>query len=233
MREPAASGGPNRHKEASKRYAPYDVRSGSTQSKRWRRDRLISSSCSSSYDSEVEEGPGCIKVSKASDVKKVAGRIAHSLRRDELPIVLSTGASSVNQAVKATAIARKYLSEDEIGLAVQPAVRSGRKCSIAFHLRRSRHRKPFKHEVELTLSASSMPSIVAGALAARVREGVPTCLTGIGVDAIAAGVMAISAAREYLEADYIDIKTCPEFIHVDKDGESLSAMRFNILVEDL
>ncbi|GMH36340.1 hypothetical protein BSKO_04208 [Bryopsis sp. KO-2023] len=231
MREPATSGGPNRHRDEAKRYSPYEFRN--TQSKRGRRDRLTSSSCSSSFESEMEEGPNCVKVSKASDVKKVAGRIAHSMRRDELPVVLSTGASSVNQAVKAAAIARKYLSEDDIGLAIQPAVRHGRKCSVAFQLRRSRHRKPFKHEVELTLSASSTPTTVAGALAARVREGVPTCLTGIGVDAIAAGVMAISAAREYLEGDYIDIKTCPEFIHVEKDGTSLSAMRFNILVEDL
>lgn len=36
-----------------------------------------------------------------------------------------------------------------------------------------------------------------------------------------------------IQEDMMDIKACPEFIHVQKEGETLTAIRINILVEDV
>ena len=52
---------------------------------------------------------------------------------------------------------------------------------------------------ELTVGGNSDPSIVSGALAARVREAQPVCLTAIGGEAVAKSIRAICHARLYLE----------------------------------
>jgi stage V sporulation protein S len=83
------------------------------------------------------------------------------------------------------------------------------------------------------VSASSSPQVVAGALAARVREGAVPCLTAIGVDAVANCVLAIGHTRLYLEADGKDIRARPEFIHVLKNGADWNAIKFHIHVDTI
>lgn len=56
---------------------------------------------------------------------------------------------------------------------------------------------------ELTVSAASDPSVVSGALAARVREARPVCLTAIGIEAVAKSIRSICHARLYLEVGRI------------------------------
>ena len=53
--------------------------------------------------------------------------------------------------------------------------------------------------MEMPVASATEPSIVAGALAARVREGVEVCLSAIGVDAVGNAMRAICFARLYLE----------------------------------
>ena len=53
--------------------------------------------------------------------------------------------------------------------------------------------------VEMPVSSATDPSVVAGALAARVREGVEVALSAIGVDAVGNAMRAICFARLYLE----------------------------------
>lgn len=53
-----------------------------------------------------------IKVSATSRTSAVAGAIAGIFRERELVHVQAIGASAVNQAVKALALARNYLAED-------------------------------------------------------------------------------------------------------------------------
>ncbi len=53
--------------------------------------------------------------------------------------------------------------------------------------------------VELTVGGRSEPSIVSGALAARVRENKAVCLTAIGGEAVSKTIRAICHARLYLE----------------------------------
>jgi stage V sporulation protein SpoVS len=50
--------------------------------------------------------PGFIKVSGQSDPRKVAGKLAHTVRENPAPAMLTIGSQCINQAVKAIAIAR-------------------------------------------------------------------------------------------------------------------------------
>lgn len=68
-----------------------------------------------------------LKISGRSDVKNTAGSIAHTSRSGECPILLCTGALSVNQAIKAICIARKYISENDIDLVIKPEFRNEEK----------------------------------------------------------------------------------------------------------
>ena len=62
-----------------------------------------------------------IKVSAQSRSTAVAGAIAGVMREQGYAEVQAIGASAVNQAIKAIAIARGYLEQDSIDLAVVPS----------------------------------------------------------------------------------------------------------------
>ncbi len=61
-----------------------------------------------------------IRVSSSSRTTHVAGCIAKTLRTQPSMAVQAIGASAVNQAVKAVAIARGYLAEDGYDIVMQP-----------------------------------------------------------------------------------------------------------------
>lgn len=180
-----------------------------------------------------------IKVSAASNVKAVAGKIAHSCRDGDPPAILTIGPSCINQAVKSVAIARGYLEPDGWDVAFQPAFRDTDRSrpSIALYLAKQKPqpKRTTKRddEVELPVSGNSSPPTVAGALAARVREQKEVALTAIGVDAVSNAVLAIGNARLYLEQDNLDIRALPEFVHVRKNGNELSAVKFVIIIEQI
>jgi stage V sporulation protein SpoVS len=178
-----------------------------------------------------------IKVSATSNVKQVAGKIAHSVREGEPPAILTIGPSCINQAVKSIAIARGYLDADNWDVSFQPAFRDRdrSKASVALYLAKQRPAEiNMTGQVEqLLVKGNSQPSVVAGALAARVREQKTVCLTAIGVDAVTNAVLSVGNARLYLAEDGLDIRTFPEFVHVMKNNLELSAVRFNIVSEQI
>ncbi len=61
-----------------------------------------------------------IKVSAKSRSTAVAGAIAGVIREYRKAEVQAIGAGAVNQAIKAIAIARSYLQQDELDLAMVP-----------------------------------------------------------------------------------------------------------------
>ena len=61
-----------------------------------------------------------IKVAARSRTTAVAGAIAAVIRQSRYAEVQAIGASAVNQAVKAVAIARKYLTDDNIDVVCVP-----------------------------------------------------------------------------------------------------------------
>lgn len=68
----------------------------------------------------ADEHQGVIKVSARSRSTAVAGAIAAVMRERHLAEVQAIGAGAVNQAVKALAIARGYLTDDHIDLICIP-----------------------------------------------------------------------------------------------------------------
>ena len=62
-----------------------------------------------------------IKVSALSRSTAVAGAIAGVMREQGYAEVQAIGASAVNQAVKAVAIARGYLEQDDMDLVIVPS----------------------------------------------------------------------------------------------------------------
>ena len=61
-----------------------------------------------------------IKVAARSRTTAVAGAIAAVIRQSGYAEVQAIGASAVNQAVKAVAIARRYLTDDHIDVTCAP-----------------------------------------------------------------------------------------------------------------
>ncbi len=62
-----------------------------------------------------------IKVSKNSNVNAVAGSIANIMREQERLYIQVVGAGSLNQAIKALAIARGYLTPSGIDIYMYPS----------------------------------------------------------------------------------------------------------------
>ncbi|KXZ52124.1 hypothetical protein GPECTOR_10g753 [Gonium pectorale] len=178
-----------------------------------------------------------IKVSGKGNVKAVAGKIAHSTREGDPPAALCIGAESINLAVKAIAISRTYLAADQWDLTFQPAFRDAdrSKKSLALYMARTKVRAPISQipDVEMPISSQSKPQVVAGALAARIREQRSVCLTAIGIDAVSNAVLAIGNARLYLEQDRKDIRAMPAFVQVHKNGRDLNAVKLTLIVENI
>jgi stage V sporulation protein S len=72
------------------------------------------------YMDESELSADVIKVSAKSRSTAVAGAIAGVIRERRYAEVQAIGAGAVNQAVKALAIARGYLEQDEIDIVFVP-----------------------------------------------------------------------------------------------------------------
>lgn len=88
-------------------------------------------------------------------------------------------------------------------------------------------------QTELRVAKTSQATDVAGSIAAKVRSGERVVIVAIGAAAVSISVLAVIAARRYLEADNVDIGFRPDFIEVDLKGEMRSAIRFTILAQQI
>lgn len=81
-----------------------------------------------------------IKVATHSESALVAGAIVGLLREEQQADVQAIGANAVNQAVKAVAIARTYLSEEKFDLCMVPTftkvqINNKDHTALRFHIR--------------------------------------------------------------------------------------------------
>lgn len=74
-----------------------------------------------SPDSHIQSNAEVLKVSTRSRPSAVAGAIAGVIRESGIAEVQSIGAGATNQAIKAVAIARSYLSEEGIDIFCVPS----------------------------------------------------------------------------------------------------------------
>jgi len=180
-----------------------------------------------------------LHVSGQSPVKQVAGAISWISRAGECPRLLATLAPAINQAAKAVAIARKFLEEDKIDIACYPMFTPGRRRqdeSFTFLLRKSTMRAVVLDDgtQELKVSKQSNPGTVAGAIAARVREGQRVVLSSIGPISVSRAISSIAIARQYLAEDGVDISFRPSFLNIDfEDGRRSSCLQFQLLAQQI
>jgi len=181
-----------------------------------------------------------LKVSAESEAKKVAGAICHCLRIGGVPpALIAKGTTPINQAIKAIAIARSYLeAEDEdetIDLIAQPAFHGGyvsNSTGCIIHVRRANLIELSEEDIEdaLTVTNTSEPTQLAGALAGRVREKKRVTLSAIGPKGVMCAVETIAIARSYLKNENIDVKFTPTMKNVSVDGRGeMVAIYFSCL----
>jgi len=185
------------------------------------------------------ESARLLYVSGQSPVKQVAGAISSISREGECPRLLATLAPAINQAAKAVAIARKFLEGDKIDIACYPTFTPGRRRqdeSFTFLLRKSTFRSVVLDDgtQELKVSKQSNPGTVAGAIAARVREGQRVVLSSIGPLSVSKAICSIAIARQYLAEDGVDISFRPSFLNIEfGDGRRSSCLQFQLLAQQI
>lgn len=137
-------------------------------------------------------------MSKETNVKKLAGSIKYIVGvAGSPPTALAGGPSAVNQAVKAIAIARADLCDDEdepADILVQPTF-DGKSVRCALEMTRV---KPIADEMDtedFLVKGTSDPHKVAGAIAARLREGDRIGILAKGDDAVFKTVQSLAVAR--------------------------------------
>lgn len=118
-----------------------------------------------------------IRVGGGQEAKEIASRLIDLCRAGESPALLTIGGPSINQAVKAIAIARSVLEKDGVNITFQPAFRHSDRTKplIAFYVAQQRMATqrfvPAHEEVTLTAASNSKITPIAGAIAGKVRGG--------------------------------------------------------------
>ncbi|MEW5297978.1 MAG: hypothetical protein WDW36_001147 [Sanguina aurantia] len=181
--------------------------------------------------------PNSFKVGALMDARGVASRVVALCEEggEQPPALLTIGHPSINQAVKAIAIARTQMAESGTQLIFQPAFRhpDGLRPFIAFYIAVQPARRAMAQDNEVTLNsaASSNAKALAGAIAGKVRENRKVSITAVGIDAVANMVLAVGNARIYLEENNLDIKVEPRFETQQKNGTDLTVMVFDLISE--
>ena len=204
-------------------------------------------------DSADIDASRLLKVSATSDAKRVAGSISHTSRLGACPTLLATGQASLNQAIKAIAIARNYLMEDRVDLSVQCEFRDEERGAVSMVLTKAPLRKKAGgggagggagggggggeekevEESELRVAQNSEPSMTAGSIAKKIRGGERVSIIGIGAGSVSATVRAITIARRYLEGDNLDVAFKPSFVHLTMEDGQRSGIKFSILAQQV
>jgi stage V sporulation protein S len=80
----------------------------------------------------------------------------------------------------------------------------------------------------LKVSKMSNPHAVAGAIAGLVRDNGQAVMQAIGAGATNQAVKAIAIARSFMREEGADLICAPCFMDVDFNGETRTALRFEI-----
>jgi len=163
-----------------------------------------------------------LKVKGDSVAKSVAGAICNVVResaRGEPPAVVATGPAAINQAMKAIAIARKYLLDESspIDIVCVPRFEEDIRQSsrVCFELKKTRPVRSVPSEDDLSSKEKTDPYKLAGAIAGRVREGETVACTTKGPVPVLIAVKAIALAQTYLEEESIELKFCVGIVDLE------------------
>eukprot|EP00735_Rhodelphis_limneticus_P007989 TRINITY_DN20723_c0_g1::TRINITY_DN20723_c0_g1_i1::g.9100::m.9100 TRINITY_DN20723_c0_g1::TRINITY_DN20723_c0_g1_i1::g.9100 ORF type:complete len:265 (-),score=75.52,sp/P45693/SP5S_BACSU/37.21/6e-06,SpoVS/PF04232.7/5.8e-17,SpoVS/PF04232.7/5.4e-19 TRINITY_DN20723_c0_g1_i1:54-800(-) len=164
-----------------------------------------------------------IKVGRDTPPRALAGLIATLARQGQNRNLVAVGGFATNQAVKAIAIARNYVANDENkevkeDLAFKPSFTrledlSEGSTGIEFHVEKTTL-VATGPPAELKVSKSTVVKALAGAIANKVRDGFSVVINGVGPLAVNQAIKSVALARRYLTRDNIELLAQPEFIGV-------------------
>lgn len=140
-------------------------------------------------------------VAATSRAKQVAGSIAQTMREASPPLLSAVGSGSVNQAVKAIAIARTYLKQDGVDISCEISRKPGEQIRDLIHFTLLRQQISHDNDIvyeDLKSSAKSKRGALAGAIANNIRENKVPRITSIGKGPVFQAVTSIIRARKYL-----------------------------------
>jgi len=164
-----------------------------------------------------------LKVKGDSKPNSVAGAICNVVResaRGQPPAVVATGPAAINQAMKAIAIARKYLLEEETG-AIDLVVAANfeedirQSSRVCFVLSKTRAAARVPSEDDLACKDKTDPYKLAGAMAQRIRDGEKVACTTKGPVPVLIAVKAIALANTYLEEDGKEVKFAVSIVDLE------------------
>jgi len=182
------------------------------------------------------DGPRTLSVAAASNVKSLAGSIAHTSRAAAPPILQAVGANSLNQAIKAIAVSRSFLEGDDIDIEVEvtrvpdEAIRNLLQLKLTKLSRASSTATAPGDFVDLRCAATTETAALGGAIAKNIRESARVRVTAIGPNPVFRAVDAIVKARAFLQKDGMDIRFIPMFTTIENsDNGPVNAMQFVIV----
>lgn len=143
-----------------------------------------------------------IRVSNKSLTKKVAGAMAKIARDGRDVDVLAGSASAVNTALKASAVARQFTVDDNIDTYLVPSfevVDDRKRVNFKMVTVKTKQTPLEPDVVEYLVGNSTEAGALAGALAARLREGKSANLAVVGATAATRAATAATLAATYAE----------------------------------
>jgi len=210
----------------------------------------------SDFWDRIARGNNTTKIGASTNPREVASQIAAQARAAvDCPILQCLGPPSINQAIKAIAIARTYLAQSDqttqqsahpdltvspefIKVDTQPHGQERDEQLSAVQLvisKRARRPSVDKEGRSLKVSKDTEAKSLAGAIASCTREGSRIELTAIGAGSVNQAIKAIAIARQFVEEEAIDLCCRPEFVEIADEtgdgGASMSAVRLIVLVE--
>lgn len=189
-----------------------------------------------------------LKVGAKTNPKKLAGAIVHTLSETEKDIyagravMQAIGAASVNQAIKAFAIAREFVAPTGKDLICVPGFHSveiegEQRTAVRFHIepydRRGSSRQIPEEEI-LKVSGGSSSSDYSHRMAGAIihaldkSEDNKIVLQAVGAAAVNNAVKAICIARGYKASQGYDVIFVPGFTDIEIDGKQKTAIRFYV-----
>jgi len=163
-----------------------------------------------------------LKVKGDSKPNSVAGAICNIMRESpsgQPPSVVATGPAAINQAMKAIAIARKYMLDEDspTDMIVFPRFEEDIRQSsrVCFELKKSRKIKTTPSEDDLACKDKTDPYKLAGAMAGRVREGEQVACTTKGPVPVLIAVKAIALAQTYVEEEEMELKFAVSIVDLE------------------
>ena len=142
------------------------------------------------------------------------------------------GALSVNQAIKSAIIARSYLKDDGIDLAMRPRLVEEvgpDVVSLAIIKHTSASDKSAPEEFCFKSAGSTQAGSLAGALANKIREGATfLSITSVGPDAALRSIKSIAMATGYVKEDGYEILCVPVFVDLKLGDEERTGVRLDI-----